>query len=384
MRLLIIVLTIFLFARPALSSGGACSWLLQEDPRLRASWRQVGVRDTLSQFIRSNAHHYWAWMRTNAARHVAEFLQYEGMVVGDMHMGNFSIVAIRGRLHMKVADFDDGGRAPFVLDLARHVITTRAVNDSVKRWELTDSYQKGLRGEKMEPPEFIGELLETSRKKIQKWQDEYVENNVKKDRIEIDNEDFRPLPDRTRTQRLRSGQVRAAIAAAVSPGRVVDVIQVVREEGGAAGVQRYRALVRRHGRETIVEFKHLADPATLQWQVQAGPRERLESLLELFWENHHSNDPNYGVVDIEGRSYWMRPKPLSLIDVPYTSEKKSAQEFVRELSMYQAYLLGKLHGSQPQGRRFLRAIEKDPEAFYEAVRALSKEYQDLAQEVFEK
>ncbi|MEQ1875186.1 MAG: DUF2252 family protein [Bdellovibrionia bacterium] len=384
MRAFVLSLLILFMAVPAHTGGDLCHWLVKGSPQIRATWRQVGARETLSQFIRANARHYWAWMRTNASKHVAEFLKYEGMVVGDMHMGNFSIVVINGRLHMKVADFDDGGRAPFVLDLARHIITTRSVNDSIKRWELTDAYQKGLRAEKMDPPEFIEEILETSKKKVQRWEDEYVDNNTKKDRIKIDHEDFQPLPARTQPQRERRDKIYEEIGRAVAPGKLIDLIKVMREEGGAAGVQRYRGLVRRNGRDMIVEFKHIAEPATSQWSLQKTPRERLKHLLELFWESLHTRDPHYGIVEIEGESFWMRPKPLSLIDIPYTSTKKSSQEFVRELSLYQAYLLGKLHGSQASGRRFLREIDKEPDAFYETVRTLAKDYQNLAEGVFKR
>lgn len=357
--------------------------LVDKTPVQQARWRQLKDVETLSQLLRANAPHYWLWSQRRAAKVLGDFLKFAGVVVGDMHMGNLSAVIINGRVEMRVADFDDGGQAPLILDLTRHIITTRSVTSEVKRRDLTDAYRAGLAGARMDAPEFVKELLAASKEQVREWIDEYVKKNTKNDRIEVDSEEFRHFSTRTEIQRVRSEKIFEDVRKAIAPRELLDLVEAVRDSGGSRGVQRYRALVRDGGRNVILEFKHLVEPATAEYQNQLTARERLESLLETFWDNTHGSDTNYGLADIQGQTFWMRLKPLSLIDIPYSANSGKEIDFIRELSIYQANLLGHLHGKQSSGQELRETIDKNPDAFNEAVRLFTKEYQDLAENVFE-
>ncbi|HEX4922593.1 MAG TPA: DUF2252 family protein, partial [Bdellovibrionales bacterium] len=112
----------------ACSSAAAPAVEGRRPERTRPRFEQTEEAWSFSKFLRSNARHYWGWSRNNAVTYLEAFLRHTGLVVGDMHMNNLAFVKLKGRLKFKVNDLDDGGNGPFVLDLAHHIITTRAVN----------------------------------------------------------------------------------------------------------------------------------------------------------------------------------------------------------------------------------------------------------------
>lgn len=390
-RLLLLIVLTAAWATPA--QGVTCAAAAartelssrRNDARERVRFVQVESARSFSKFLRSNARHYWAWSRENAVAALGPFLRHVGLIVGDMHMNNLAFVKLNGRLKFKVNDFDDGGHGPFVLDLAHHIITTRAVNDSIRRREFAEAYLSGLRtahsttGERPPLPELVRKTLELSPEKLHRLEDEYADRKTdKKGRLKTAKDEINELPRRLREQLIE------AIEEVVTPATVIDVVELVREHGGSAGMQRYLAVVENSRRRQIIEFKQIAEPATGAYRPQPAPVERYRELVETFWGGLSVRDARaYGVVELSGASYWMRPKGLSLLDIPYSSQSKKARKFVRELSLYQAFVLGQLHGSQATGGAYWRAVERDFESFYAGLQEFTKVYEQIAKQAYE-
>ena len=80
--------------------------------------------------------------------------------------------------------------------------------------------------------------------------------------------------------------------------------------------------------------------------------------------------------------FWIREKHVSLIDVPYSSEKRSDIAFLDALASYDANVLGLAHGRQAEAAPYRAIVEKDAEAFHDATEPVAKAYLELARETF--
>ncbi len=102
-----------------------------------------------------------------------------------------------------------------------------------------------------------------------------------------------------------------------------------------------------------MELKQYAKPGTASYQDQPPVKEWLSEIRQAFWPGLTGAD--YDLVTIAGGGlFWIREKRVSLIDVPYSSEKKHEVDFVMGLAAYDANLLGLAHGSQAQVCRLPR------------------------------
>ena len=88
-------------------------------------------------------------------------------------------------------DFDDAGRAPFVLDFIRYVAAIKAQCDAMKSEVLQENYVLGLRGKSVPPPKEVQEFLDMKvsdyDKKAAKYCEEHCEGagfKLKEDEIE--------------------------------------------------------------------------------------------------------------------------------------------------------------------------------------------------------
>ena len=128
-------------------------------------FEQVDNSKNVSQLVRSNAEQYWRYVKQANLNSLMQYLPFEGIAAGDPHMGNFGILPLRnvyGERQMKYVniDFDDAGRAPFVLDFIHLLVTSKAVGTDIKFRNLLDAYLRGLAGTQMEPPKKLKPLLD--------------------------------------------------------------------------------------------------------------------------------------------------------------------------------------------------------------------------------
>src|SRR5262249_44959292 len=141
---------------------------------------------------RSNASHYWSYMKSRVSTQHQEglkpYIGFQGMLAGDPHMGNFAVIPVRANGANRAAelaflnvDFDDAGEGPFVLDFIRYEVAVKAAFDeNIKKRDLEDAYIKGLAGQEIAPPTQVQQLLNMSMQDYQKMAGDYVDKKTLK------------------------------------------------------------------------------------------------------------------------------------------------------------------------------------------------------------
>jgi hypothetical protein len=98
-----------------------------------------------------------------------------------------------------------------------------------------------------------------------------------------------------------------------------------------------------------VELKQCAKPATANYQTQPPVHEWLSEVRQAFWP--WLDGSAYDLIDLAGAGqFWIREKRVSLIGRPYSSTKRGDIDFLEDLAMYDAYLLGLAHGRQVRAK----------------------------------
>ncbi|MGZ3722854.1 MAG: hypothetical protein ACXVA9_08000 [Bdellovibrionales bacterium] len=345
----------------------------------QSDFEQVDESNSLSQLIRSNSPHYWSYLKQEAdLKDLKPFLPFEGIVVGDPHLGNFSahpLKAKRGAREMRYVDvdFDDAGHAPFVLDFVRYVITVKSFSDDVKRKELVDAYIDGLNGKEMKAPSVVQKLLDMDVSEYDQMAQEYVAKHTTASGFKF---------EEGKVERLTTKVDRGEIAALFPGEKVIDLGKRPKDRGGSAAGTRIWVLVEGAKTRRIMELKQREKPGVAFYQSQPNPETWIAEVREAFWPGIDGS--SYDLVKFSGDYYWLREKGVSLIDVPYSSEKAKALSYVHDLTLYDANLLGLLHGNQFNAKGYRKAIAQDPAAFHDATKALSSAYLEAAAKALKK
>src|SRR5262249_25090545 len=131
---------------------------------------------------------------------------------------------------------------------------------------------------------------------------------------------------------------RATIERLFTTEKVVDLAIRPEERGGSLGQLRIWVLAEdRNSRRRIVELKQYAKPATANYQAQPRVPEWLSEVRQSFWPGLDGSA--YDLIDIAGAGlFWIREKHVSLIDLPYSSDKRSDIDFLEALAIYDANL----------------------------------------------
>jgi hypothetical protein len=341
---------------------------------------QIQGSKNLSQLIRSNAPQYWRYMKDQADLHgLRHYLPFEGMLAGDPHMGNFGILPLRtvgGTRQMRFVnvDFDDAGRGPFVLDFIHCVISSKAVGRDVNRRCLEDAYRKGLAGKEIEPPKKVKDLLAMGVSDYDDIVARYAETNSSTDGFVFKVGKIEPYNARI---------ARSTIEALFATDKVIDLAIRPRDRGGSVDELRIWILVEgKSSRRRIMELKQYAEPATTIYQPQPPVEQWLREIRRVFWPGLDGSD--YDLVNLAPDGwFWVREKRVSLIDVPYSSEKNDQIEFRDELAIYDANQLGLAHGRQAEAEAYCGAIKTDTEAFHNTTEEVERAYLELAQKVLD-
>ena len=342
---------------------------------------QVSDSKNLSQLIRSNAPEYWAYMKAHAdLRLLKPYLEFEGTVAGDPHLGNFGPIPVMtsaGSRKMRFVniDFDDAGRAPFVLDFVRYLAAIKAQCKPMKSEVLQENYVLGLRGKSVPPPNTVQEFLEMKVSDYDKRAAQYCEKHCRGDSFKFKAGEIDSY----------QGPISAEVIGRLFPGeQVYCVAKRVEVRGGSSEEARIWVLVGGpHSRQRIMELKQYAAPGTARYQPQPPVKRWLAEIRQAFWPGLTGAD--YDLVEIKGGGlFWIREKRVPLIDIPYSSEKKHDVEFVMSLAIYDANVLGLAHGTQAQGAAYYAAIHRAPEAFHHASKEVALAYLESARQAFKK
>ncbi len=337
---------------------------------------QVEVSKGLSQLIRSNTPQYWTYMKRRAdLSSLKRYLPFEGILAGDPHMGNFTVLPLRqlgGSRQMRFVnvDFDDAGRGPFVLDIVRYLIATKSIRKQIKKRPLEKSYLAGLAGKALAPPKKVQALLLTPVAKYDAMAAQYAKKNSSKNGFKFKKGEIEPY-----TAKIARSTIEHLFAAE----RVVDLAIRHEERGGSVDQLRIWVLVGDKNSRRIMELKQYGNPAIANYQTQPPVQEWLNDVRQTFWPDLDGSA--YDLVDLPGAGlFWIREKRVSLIDLPYSSKKSSDIAFVEALAMYDANVLGLAHGRQAQAAPYRAIIEMDAEAFHDATEPVAKAYLGLARE----
>jgi hypothetical protein len=346
---------------------------------MHPAFAQVSDSKNLSELIRSNAPEYWAYMKKHAdLRALKPYLGFEGAVAGDPHLGNFGPIPVmtsQGSREMRFVniDFDDAGRAPFVLDLIRYAAAIKAQCKEMKTEALQESYLAGLAGKKLHAPRKVQDFLEM---KVSDY-DELATKYCAKHCLD---QGFKFKPGEIERY---SGKINPSAIDKLFPGeQVLCLADRVEARGGSSDDIRIWVLVGGpHSRQRIVELKQYSKPGTGNYQEQPPVKEWLSEIRQAFWPGLTGAD--YDLVTIEGGGlFWVREKRVSLIDVPYSSQKKHDVDFVIDLATYDANLLGLAHGSQVQASGYAAVIRRDTAGFHDAIKGVERAYLESAKEAF--
>ena len=342
---------------------------------------QISDSKNLSQLIRSNAPEYWAYMKNHAdLRGLKPYLEFAGTVAGDPHLGNFGPIPVAtsdGTREMRFVniDFDDAGRAPFVLDYVRYLAAIKAQCKAMKSSDLLKNYFLGLKGKSIPPPKKVQKCLEM---KISAY-DEKAAQYCKKQCL---GQGFKFKAGKIDHYQ---GTIKAEAISKLFPGEeVLSVAKRVEERGGSSDEVRIWVLVRGpRSRQRLMELKQYAEPGTAKYQQQPPVKQWLAEIRQAYWPGLTGAD--YDLVNVAGGGLlWVREKRVCLIDVPYSSKKKSDVELVMSLAAYDANLLGLAHGRQAQGATYRDAIKRDPAAFHHATKEVVHAYLGSARKAFKK
>ena len=130
-----------------------------------------------------------------------------------------------------------------------------------------------------------------------------------------------------------------------------------------------------------MELKQYDEPATAKYQPQPAPRQRLKEIRAAFWPRLDGSD--YDLISVGGAGlFWIRPKRVALIELPYSSTGEKKIDFLDELECYDANQLGLAHGRQRAALDYHASIKASPEAFHEATEPIAKAYLKLAIKAF--
>ncbi len=322
------------------------------------------VKENLSQLIRSNAGHYWSYVKKDT---LAPFSKYEGLVAGDPHLGNFSVIpveTIKGQRELRFLniDFDDAGVGSLALDFARLVITVKAANDDVKIPDLVNAYVDGLNGHEHEAPMRIRELTSMPMSKYDKNDDKYVDHKTTAGK-------FKMIPGEIEAYDAKYSV--SAISRLFPHLKVLDLATRPQERGGSLGSLRVWVLLEdSNAKQSIYEIKGYTPTSMAKYKPQEAEQSLIKKVQAIFWPGLSSS--TYDLQTLAGDLVWVRPKKVPLLEF-----KKSDTVFVEELAAYDANLLGLIHGAQ--SKAFVNAVNADTNAFKDSIKALKQDYISYAE-----
>jgi len=362
-----------------------CAELFKQKPH--EIFKQLLESKSPSQLLRSNAEQYWAWAKFNSQNYFKEasnILKITGRVVGDPHNKNFGIVSYMKKLIWTVVDSDDAGSAPMILDFTRFVAAIKAVED-IKTKDLWSYYVAGLTGQEITVPAIVQKYLnmpyEDFRalevKKANKFADESLQK-LKNDGVESSSISSKKDYDKVKNEFEK--------AFASMNWQVLDVGGREKDRGGSQEALRFVALVREtDGFNTVFELKEDLGTSVDQYQHQS--HDNLERTLDDYIYSHvrsktSNKDLSYQVVKfkIEGkdRTFLLRRKQLYFFDAANSVDTKKEEDEFGQLSIYNAWFMGRLHGQQSNSRAYVSAIQNDTDGkIFDGVKQMAKSYLDL-------
>lgn len=373
-----------LFLAPTAHSAVTCGSLFgTKNPPIAYHEVKVAISsDKLTKLARSNAPQSWAWFKQYSGHFLSEdILKYEGMIEGDPHNGNYGPTVVNGKVKWRSLDYDDAGRGPYILDFAKFLIATKAV-DSVKKVKISDlweQYQRGIEGKEYKnTPKRIAELLEMSATEFR--------NMEMKKALKFSNGD-KLINDGSRSTKITDKKMYNLVMEVFRRNlpegmEVLDVGGREKEGGGSGSVNgeggalRFIALVKgKDGRNTLYELKQDAESGIENYQPQDVS---LQEILNFHVIGEGKMDANYQEVNVNingDKRFVLRPKPLYFYDYANKAKTMSQQEEFQDLSLYNAWYKGRMISQQKNAAPYLKALQADKNGeIFEGIKRMTWEY----------
>ncbi|MBX2995695.1 MAG: DUF2252 family protein [Bdellovibrionaceae bacterium] len=337
---------------------------------IRRLWRSTGRNPR--KLLSSNVSHYWAWMKENATDHVDKQTLVEGVVIGDPHLKNILDGETEsGRRQLMVADVDDGGRAPLILDFVRMMTIFKVADLDFKYRPMFEAYVEGLQGKAHEIPEDVQEALATTKTEMKEARLKYIEKNTTNGKFNHERLESKPVSKMTAAQKSELQAVLAQSAGIFqSKGwKAVDYALRVNDSGSSMGLERYWVLVEVNGKlDQVIEFKKMTKPAVEFYQDQLDAAGRIDEIRMVYGEKMSSD---FQVVSAAGQDFWMRPRRANAVDLDKSPFDLWA--FQKEWGLYLCNWMGQKQRRLENGRELLKLIQKN-EAMKDELEALSRAY----------
>ncbi len=351
-----------------------CSQTLKREPS-NLQLEQLDVSKNISQLVRSNAPHYWEWIKDQQEQYpqLTEFLSASGFVLGDAHLGNFGPYFVDDLSGVKSVqfvpvDFDDAGEAPFVLDFVRFLIATEAYDKrTIKKKQLLEAYLYGLKNPHKKIAEHlplpVQRALQLPASEVLKSQDDYTRRHTEGAMLKYQKNDLVKY----------TGNLRPAIESALQPALVLDVGQKIIHRGGSKNALRLWVLAEKNGRKMIIELKEYQNSAVNEYSPQKTASALMPHVYRLFWPGLQPTA--YSLMAIGNASFWVRERQPSFFELPERGDSNSDRLVIEEYSATCAMQMGQIHGRQPGGAELLNQLQKtDLETFKKILEAPVEDY----------
>lgn len=339
-----------------------------------------------SQYQRDNTRHYWKYNQEKAPVHplIQQLLRYTGYIIGDAHMGNFIFSNLQKKMQYFIADIKDAGQAPFILDINRLMLTTDTVlmangeKTSQEVYEkIYDAYVEGLKGIQRPLHKKLIEDFSVTYDTYNADVQAYVLGQMKKKKELFKKKEGKVEALSEAELALVQTDIINSVHKAYPDAEVLDTARRPRERGGSKDLLRYWALIKeKDGNFNIVEFKEIGDPATAQYGPQESAQSVYEQIMKIYWPER---DSIYQITSLNGQSFWMRPKKVDVISVPYKLKKKKDVKYTLALAMRAANYMGINHGKQLADLTYTNQLQNNKN---EMISALIKFNSDYNQELF--
>lgn len=237
--------------------------------------------DRTYESFRANAPFFWSLARKRAESFFLKESLLETIGAGDAHLYNFDLLNPSDNKSLRLSDWDDSGRVPALLDLARLAISSRLINRQIHFEELLDIYIANL-GSEMNSTR-VPSVREYDAKKFKKADSLEDAPSKESDFLKTHLSDF---------------------LAAVREKGSHEFRYYEKNSGGSQGIPRFLVEVKNKEGSHFFEFKEQVLAAASYWKVQEAPFTRLNSALSAFGPYLESD---VKAVEIGSRTFMVRP-----------------------------------------------------------------------------
>ncbi|MGE0633137.1 MAG: hypothetical protein AB7O96_12050 [Pseudobdellovibrionaceae bacterium] len=324
---------------------------------------------------RSNAPHFVAWAKKYMPQYFEGTLLHEGLITVDAHLRNFADLATSLGRKIGLIDYDDIGRGPYLLAIAKYFSSVDASPTPIKFKELWALYIDGLKNQEQPHIKMVEKALaENTTKDIEKAE-RILERFTKNDKFSYEENRPRPIKDLNPEVQQEFSEIRSGLEKALAPYKILDVAGYVKNGGGSRGQVRYWVLVNENGVNKIYEFKKLAETSLSLWGSQEPASVRFAKTNAFYWG---PDTQPYKVVETPAGEFQLSQRVKKRLDFeiddPNNSDLKNIDTYHRWLARQQ----GIWHGRDAEYRDY---ILKNEEVIRKQMKEFVRDYQEVLKQL---